>query len=179
MKTVVWIGRYVRGGFAPGARRNVKALLPYVDKLIVAPLYVLPEDHELYPFVEDFDEGEGDFFKVVNHLPITDPTADAYYSVFEFDQIPPQWAEIFDNAKLIMTESHFCKEIFSKQVKDPSKIHVIPYILPKSIREFDPHGKKFRPWPSDQFVFGNIFEWVPRKVHERTIIAFLNEFLRL
>src|SRR6056297_2248150 len=178
MKIVVWIGRFLRGGFAPGARRNVKALAPFVDKIIVAPLYVLPENHSLYPYVEDFDEEVQDIFKVVNHLPVTDPTADGYYSVCEYDRIPERWVEILNSAKVIMTESHFCKRIFSQQINNAEKIHVIPYILSSDFIHYDPNGHIFRPQNTkkDDFLFGSVFEWVPRKVPERTIKAFLKEF---
>src|SRR6056297_2575687 len=113
MKPVVWIGRFVKGGFAPGAKRNVQALIPFIKDIIVAPLYVLPEDHELRPYVKFFDEDEEDLFKVVNHLPVTDPTADGYYSVWEFNEIPEEWVQIFNRAKVVMTESTFCKKVFS------------------------------------------------------------------
>ena len=187
MKKIVYIGRYLRGGFAPGCRRNVRALLKYTEDLTVAPLFSLPKDHEFEKYVGDVEDDESEF-KVVHHLPTTDPTGDAYYSVWEYDRIPENWVDIFnqERTKLIMTESQFCKDVFSKQINDPSKIHVIPYILPQSIINFDyAHSLKqatnifknlYQIKSEGGFLFGSIFDWVPRKVPERMIYAFLKEF---
>jgi glycosyltransferase involved in cell wall biosynthesis len=72
-----------------------------------------------------------------------------------------------------MTQSNFCKNVFSNQISDSSKIHVIPYIIPA---EFSPKGPRIRKFKDDTFVFGSVFEWVSRKMPELMIEAFMREF---
>ena len=88
MRRIAWIGRY-RGysGFAQATRRYVASLLPLIDNLIIAPLEVLENSDPYQPLVGDIEDSD---FKLVNHLPTTDPEANAYLSVYEFDRIPEE-----------------------------------------------------------------------------------------
>lgn len=175
MKTsnLVWIGRY-RGhmGFATATREYIMALLPHVPDLKIAPLEVLEEGNSMRKYLVDFPLDD-DVVKVVNHLPTTDPEADAYLSVWEYDRIPEEWAEIFNRATVVMTQSTYCRDVFAAQIEEPSKIHVIPYIIPAC---YTPEGPRSRLLDEGTFVFGSVFEWVPRKCPERTIQAFTEEF---
>ncbi len=171
MRRIAWIGRY-RGysGFAQATRRYVASLLPLIDNLIIAPLEVLENSDPYQPLVGDIEDSD---FKLVNHLPTTDPEANAYLSVYEFDRIPEEWIPILNQAQLILTQSHFCQGLFAKLINDPSKIHVISYILPDTA---SPEGEQLRFDSPDVCIFGSVFEWIPRKAPERMIEAFLNEF---
>ncbi len=175
MRRVVWIGRF-RGysGFANATRGYVSALLPLMDNLSIAPLEVLDPDDPLRVYLARLPL-DGGAFKVVNHQPTTDPEADGYFSVWEFDRIPEEWANIFQKARIIFTQSTFCKNMFARAVGSPANIHVVPYILPS---QYQPTGLANRFFPRDTFVFGSVFEWVPRKAPELTIQAFTQEFDR-
>ncbi|MHA1341323.1 MAG: glycosyltransferase [Promethearchaeota archaeon] len=172
-RKIVWIGRF-RGysGFATSTREYFLSILPYFHKLYIAPLEVLKENDPLKQYLVPLPLEDTEL-KIINHLPTTDPEAEVYFSVFEYNRIPDSWIPIFNQARLIMTQSNFCKQIFSQFIDDPSKIRVVPYILPKNFRG---DGPKIRYFPEDIFVFGSVFEWVPRKVPERTIKAFVEEF---
>ncbi len=175
MRQVVWIGRF-RGhkGFATATREYVNALLPRLPTLSIAPLEVLEADDPLRAHVAP-QPLDADAFKVVNHQPIMEPEADCYFSIWEFDRIPTEWVDILKKARLIITQSTFCKDMFARAVGRSTNIHVVPYILP---REYMPDGPVIRHASDGTFVFGSVFEWVPRKVPELTIKAFEQEFDR-
>ncbi len=174
MKPLVWVGRFRGyGGFARATRLYFTTIQDYVEEVIAAPLEVLETGDPLEPFVkEDFPE---ESFELVNHLPVTDPVADGYLSVIEFDWVYPQWIKPLEQAKLILTQSSFCRDIFSEVVRDPSKIKIVPYILGE---EFKPEGEILRYCPPETCAFGSVFEWVPRKMPELLIQAFSEEFNR-
>jgi glycosyltransferase involved in cell wall biosynthesis len=175
MRRVVWIGRFRdHKGFATATREYVNALLPRLPGLTIAPLEVLGPDDPLRAHLAP-QPVEGEAFKVVNHQPIMEPEAECYFSIWEFDRIPTEWVEILQNARLILTQSTFCKDMFARAVGRSANIHVVPYILP---RQYVPGGPVNRLTPRDTFVFGSVFEWVPRKVPELTIKAFEHEFDR-
>ncbi|MHA1791888.1 MAG: glycosyltransferase [Promethearchaeota archaeon] len=172
-RNIVWIGRF-RGysGFSNSTREYFKSLLPYYENLYLAPLEVLEPADPLRKYLAHLPLNDTEL-KVVNHVPITEPEAEVYFSVTEYNTIPDEWAEIFNQSRMIFTQSRFCKEAFSTKIEDPTKIHVIPYVIPEN---FLPEGPKSRYFTDDVFVFGSVFEWVPRKVPDRTIRAFVNEF---
>jgi len=172
-RKIIWIGRF-RGysGFAVASREYFLVTKQYFNNLYLASLEVLEDADPLKQYSISLPI-EDSALKIVNHLPITEPDAEVYFSVFEYDRIPDTWIDIFNRSKLIMTQSNFCKNIFSKFIDEPLKIHVIPYILPNN---FFPEGKKIRYFPENIFIFGSVFEWVARKVPERMIQAFVEEF---
>jgi len=171
MRPLVWAGRFRGyGGFSQSTRGYVQSLIPLVDKLIIAPLEVLEPSDPLNAFVKPFNDED---FRLMNHGPNKDPEANAFLSVWEFDHIPQDWIDPFVQAKIILTQSHFCAEIFAKAIGDRSKIHVISYILPPSA---SPIGPTIRNFGKEYFLFGSVFEWVPRKMPELMIQAFQEEF---
>lgn len=177
MKTLVWVGR-LRGtsGFAVATREYVRALLAWKflpkEKLVLAPLSVLESDDPFWEFVS-LEDPPGPSFELVNHLPTTDPEADGYFSVTEFDTVPARWVPLLDRAELVLTQSQFCREAFAGVVRDPTKIHVVPYILP---RHFQPTGPATRFFPGDVCAFGSVFEWIPRKQPALLLEAFSRAF---
>jgi glycosyltransferase involved in cell wall biosynthesis len=173
MKTLVWVGHF-RGtsGFAIATREYVHAFMRHYPSVQIAPLVALEPENPFAPYVRPNSRREG-AFELVHHLPTTDPEADAYFSVIEYDRVLPGWGPLLDQAKIVFTQSHFCKEVFVKEVSDPSKIHVVPYILPPG---FTARGLRLRYFPKTTFVVGSIFEWIPRKLPEILIRAFVEEF---
>jgi glycosyltransferase involved in cell wall biosynthesis len=174
MKDIVWIGRFRgSGGFATAAREYVLATREAGIDLRIAPLMeTLENDDPLHAFEAPLPLPD-DTFRILNHQPIMDPDAQAFLSVWEYDRIPNEWVDSFDQAVVVMTQSTFCRDMFACQVSDPSKIHVVPYIVPAQYR---PKGDVYHFAPPGTFVFGSVFEWVPRKVPELTIQAFTEEF---
>ncbi|HME51977.1 MAG TPA: glycosyltransferase [Candidatus Lokiarchaeia archaeon] len=175
MRQVVWIGRF-RGhsGFATATRGYVNALLPRMKNLSIAPLEVLEPEDSISSYRAQLPL-RGDEFKVVNHHPTMDPEAECYFSVCEFDRISTEWADILSRARLVLAQSTFCTSIFSEAIGNSANVHVIPYIIPQ---QYVPGCEFIRLFPEDVFIFGSVFEWVPRKVPERTIQAFTEEFDR-
>jgi glycosyltransferase involved in cell wall biosynthesis len=178
MKELVWIGHF-RGqnGFATATREYFYSLLPFIPNLKLAPLEVLEETSEFqrYQAPLPLNEDNPNLVKVINHFPTTDPEAPIYLSICEYDHIPKEWVSILNQAKLIMTQSTFCRNIIANQINDKSKIHVIPYILPM---EFKPEGEKMKYFDDTIFTFGSVFEWTLRKVPFITIQAFIQEFTK-
>jgi len=113
--------------------------------------------------------------RILHQIPTVMPDADGYYVVTEFDQPTYGSISIMQKAKIILTESTFCKKIFAKYV-DPDIIHVINYPLdplfsPEGLKlKFDDKVEEFG------FKFLSIFEWVMRKCPELLIEAFTEEF---
>ncbi|MHA1369733.1 MAG: glycosyltransferase [Promethearchaeota archaeon] len=173
MRDLVWIGRFRGyGGFATSTREYFKATRLYLPTVKLASLEVLDAGDPLRKFLVRLPL-KGNELKIVNHQPTTDPEAEVYFSVWEYDRIPGVWIDIFNQSKLIMTQSTFCRDIFAGCIDDPEKIKVVPYILPRAYHE---PGKILRLFSKEIFVFGSVFEWVPRKVPELLIKAFSNEF---
>ncbi len=171
MKPLIWVGHF-RGisGFATATREYVKAFMRYYPDVIIAPLVALEPGDSFSPLVKEAPRGA---FELVHHHPTTDPEADAYFSIVEYDTVLPEWKPLLENAKVVFTQSEFCRGVFEKAVTDPGKIHVVPYILPPGI----PSRAHYLPlFPRDKFVVGSIFEWVPRKVPQLLIQAFVEEF---
>ena len=127
------------------------------------------------PGLEDLQKkDEKDRFNLLREIPTVDPYADGYYTVTEFDQ--PTWGSIslLMKSKFTITESEFCKKIFSEFTKNPIEI-----IQPPIEDNFVPNGKrvKFNSEIEDfGFKFLAIFEWVMRKDPYLLIKAFCDEF---
>lgn len=113
-------------------------------------------------------------FNLLREIPTVDPFADGYYTVTEFDQ--PTWGSIplLMKSKFTITESEFCKSVFSEFTKNE-----IGIIQPPLTPEFKPDGKKakFNSEIDDfGFKFLAVFEWVMRKDPYTLIRAFCEEF---
>ncbi len=171
MKPLVWVGHF-RGnsGFATATREYVRAFMRHYPDVLIAPLAALEASDPFSPLVK---EAPRDAFELVHHHPTTDPEADAYFSIVEYDRVLPEWEPLLEKAKVIFTQSEFCRGVFEKAVTNPGKIHVVPYILPPGIPSRSHHLHTF---PGGKFVVGSIFEWVPRKVPNLLIRAFVEEF---
>jgi len=115
-----------------------------------------------------------DRFQLLHQIPTVRPEADGFYTVTEFDQPPYGSISPIRNAKLILTESTFCKKIFEEFTD--AEVHVIHYPIdpqfkPSGVKlRFDPMIEKFR------FKFLSMFEWIMRKDPYTLIQAFTEEF---
>ncbi len=180
IKKVIWRA-YYNGvtGYINASRKYPYAMNNMGIKCEIDPINPLLPNHPMQDMVcKDFTNG----FKVLHQLPTVDPNCDGYFTVTEFDKIPPYWEPPLRQAKIILTQSKFCKEIISKSEGiDPQKIHICHYILDENMVPKGPNyrNKIFvgnRPISSFEFVFGSIFEWVARKKPELMWQAFIEEF---
>ncbi len=171
MRPLLWVGHF-RGvsGFATATREYVRAFTRHYPDVCIAPLAALEPSDPFAPLVKEAPRGA---FELVHHHPTTDPEADAYFSIVEYDRVLPEWEPLLENAKVVFTQSEFCRGVFEKVVTDSGKIHVVPYILPPGLPT---RAHNLRTFPRDKFVVGSVFEWVPRKVPQLLIQAFVEEF---
>lgn len=151
-----------------------KLIIKAMDEVGV-DLRLVNLDKAIIPEFEHLQKKEDkERFNLLREIPTVDPNVDGYYSVTEFDQ--PTWGSIplLMKAKHIITESEFCKNVFSKFAKCP--IDIIQLYITD---EFKPEGKKavFGNKIEDfGFKFLGIFEWVMRKDPYTLIKAFCDEF---
>jgi len=100
-------------------------------------------------------------FQLLHQIPTVKPDADGFYTVTEFNE--PTYGSIspLRNARLILTESEFCKKIFEDFSK--AEIGIIHYPIDPSFKpdgtiyKFSEVIERFR------FKFLSVFEWVMRK----------------
>jgi len=113
-------------------------------------------------------------FQFLHQIPTVRPGVDGFYTVTEFDQPPYGSISPIRNAKIILTESEFCKKIFEEFTD--SEVHVVNYPIDPQYRpkgskyQFDPVLDQFR------FKFLSVFEWMMRKDPYTLIQAFAEEF---
>lgn len=113
-------------------------------------------------------------FQLLHQIPTVKPDADGFYTVTEFDE--PTYGSIspLRRAKLILTESEFCKEVFQEFTK--TEIGVIHYPIDPmfkptgTVYKFSEVIERFR------FKFLSVFEWIMRKDPYTLIEAFVEEF---
>jgi glycosyltransferase involved in cell wall biosynthesis len=114
---------------------------------------------------------------ILHQIPTVSPQEKGYFTVTEFNICPPEWWWSLLQSELILTQSRFCKDTFSKiEGIDKSKIHVVYYPMPSYCVE---KGKDIREklgLKQDTFVIGSCFEWVARKKPELMWQAFNEEF---
>lgn len=113
-------------------------------------------------------------FQLLHQIPTVNPFADAFYTVTEFDQPPYGSISPMRNAKLILTESEFCKKIFEEFTK--AEMHIIHYPIDPM---FKPTGSKYKFTPDIEkfrFKFLSVFEWIMRKDPYTLIESFVEEF---
>lgn len=184
MKQLIWRGYFDGvGGIVHATNSIVKSMIDVGMELKIAPVRPITDNHPLVKHVATLEELNAGF-DVLHQLPTVMPNSTAYYCVFEFETCPEEWHIPLNNAKLIITQSEFCKEIFERVPGiDKSKIHVAYFPLDPN---FKPEGvnlknliknRKSAMFLSDyDFVFGSLFEWVARKKPELMWAAFMEEF---
>lgn len=184
MKQLIWKGFFGGyGGIVHASNSLVKAMLSVGMELKIAPLKPIEPTHELVKHVateKEMNEG----FDVLHQLPTVSPNSTAFYCVTEFETVPEEWHLPLMNCKLLITQSEFCKESFSRIPGiDKNKIHVAQFPLDPI---YKPEGinlknkiknKKSGMFLADyDFMFGSMFEWVARKKPELMWTAFMKEF---
>jgi len=115
-----------------------------------------------------------DRFQLLHQIPTVMPRADGFYTVTEFDE--PTYGSIspLRRAKLILTESNFCKEIFEEYNK--GEIGIIHYPIDPMFKPTGPIYKFFDVIEKFRFKFLSVFEWIMRKDPYTLIEAFIEEF---
>lgn len=125
---------------------------------------------------------------VITHQVPTHPRK-VYFCTTEFDIPPEHWWENLENARMILTQSKFCKKIFSKiHGLDSRKIKIVHY--PIDLKPIEnkwelpepPTGiggglfEDYMDKRKKHFTFGSIFDWCNRKKPELMWKAFTESF---
>jgi len=113
-------------------------------------------------------------FNILHQLATVNPFSLGFFTVTEFDQPTYGSISILRKAKLVLTESEFCKRVFEEFTD--AEIHVIHYPLDPM---FKPDGVKFKFNPEIEkfgFKFLSIFEWIMRKDPYSLLKCFCEEF---
>jgi len=175
-RRIVWKGFFEGdSGYIQASKRY-----PLATKLVgydtaIMPLAPISKDNPLSKMV--IDKVKDDDLIIFHQIPTVSPSEKGYFTVTEFNVCPHEWWISLSNAEIILTQSKFCKDVFSKiEGIDKNKIKVVNYPLPEYCK---PEGgnvrHKFLP-DNNTFVFGSCFEWVARKKPELMWQAFTEEF---
>jgi len=178
MKTVNW------KGFFDGDTGYIHATqrYPLATELAGFPTAITPlnQMNPANPLSKMIYKGEP-ALTILHQIPTVSPSEEAYFTVTEFDVAPHEWWNSLRKAKVILTQSKFCKEIFAKiDGVDKQKIKIVYYPQAEC---YTPNGPNMRnlqvngkPLSQYDFVFGSCFEWVARKKPELMWQAFIEEF---
>jgi len=121
MIDVTWLNNFGPNGYGICGRGYVKILRDLGYNIKIFPYPYMDEKDELFPLTKTKVENPLDVYHAI-------PTVlkEAFYTVTEVRTPPDFMAYPLKEAKLILTQSKFCKESFSK-VTDPKKIHVVNF----------------------------------------------------
>jgi glycosyltransferase involved in cell wall biosynthesis len=169
-KQVVW------KGFFEGDSGYIRATqrYPLATEFAGLPVSIMPFNklQPTNPLNKYLYKG-GPCLQILHQIPTVSPNEEAYFTVTEFDVAPHEWWNSLRKAKVILTQSKFCRDIFAKiDGVDKQKIKVVYYPQPENCV---PNGPKLNFGQYD-FVFGSVFEWVARKKPELAWEAFIQEF---
>ena len=176
---VVWKGFFEGDtGYIVATRQYVAATELAGLKTSIMPLQPLQANNPLNKYIMPI---ERDDLVILHQIPTVSPREQAYFTVTEFDIPPHEWWIPLSQSKLILTQSKFCRESFSKIPGiDKNKIKIVNFVVPQSL---SPKGDTIRdtliynkPMNDYACVFGSIFEWVSRKKPELMWQAFTEEF---
>ena len=153
-------------GITNSAVQMLKALDLAGIEYRIHPLGGLPENHPLIEKVATTQEYFNDDNEIILHqLPTVNPKADSYYSVFEFDIPPVEWWNLLRKSKHLLTQSHFCRNIFNRIPGMDKDIHILPFPADKRFKRSGPNmrnrirntttGKLISDY---EFVFGSTFQ---------------------
>lgn len=173
MKTVVWKGFFEGdSGYIHASQRYPLATILAGFSAAVAPLTQL---HPQNPLNNILWHGQGESLGILHQIPTVSPKEEGYFTVTEFDVAPHEWWNSLRKAKVILTQSKFCKEIFSKiDGVDKQKIKIVYYPQAES---YNPKGETIDfKLENNPFIFGSCYEWVARKKPELMWQAFTEEF---
>jgi len=177
-KTVIWRG-YFSGssGYTQATKRYPIATVMAGYNTKIMPMDNLDPKDPLSTLLVRSDKDLENSLQIVHQIPTTVPNLEGYFTVTEFNMCPPEWWESLLHAKLILTQSKFCKDIFgSIPGMNKSKIKVVYYPMPAYCVEKGPNLRQKLHFNNDTFIIGSIFEWVARKKPELMWEAFINEF---
>ena len=171
MKKIVWKGFFEgSGGYINATKKYPLALMKAGMDVGIIPMRPLKKENPLNRYVV---KDTKNCFTVLHQTPNISPNEEGYFTVTEMEQCPPSWWKPLDECKVILTQSEFCKSIFSK-VADKDKIHVVHFPLDYSMQ---PLGDKLKyDGTNYRFTFGSVFQWVARKKPELMWQAFMEEF---
>ena len=135
----------------------------------IIPFKPISEDNPLTKYI--IKEKREDDIIILHQIPATNSNVDGFYTVTEFNRVHPTWEPLLSNAKVLITQTEFCKKIFSKiEGINQNKIFVLP---PKIHLDGNCLVDVSMP---EGYIFGSVFEWVARKAPQRMWQAFMEEF---
>lgn len=172
MKGILWKGFFDGfSGYSTVTREYVRILDESGCDIKIWPLMPMNKNNPMNALIAKRKE---DRFSIVHQIPPVFRDEDGMFTVTEFDSIPNDWWMPMLKAKLIMTQSNFCKDVFSNIPSiDKSKIHVV---YSPTVSNMDNMGNKLEFDKKYDFLFGSVFEWVARKKPELMWQAFIEEF---
>jgi len=180
MKKVILKG-YFDGetGYIVASRKYPMAIKEAGFECEIEPLRPLASDH---PMKSMITQNKDNSFTILHQVPDTSPNEEAYFSVIEVDIPQCNWWIPLNKAKLLLTQSTFCKKSFSRIPGiDGNKIHIVNFILDDIYKPEGEILRLFHPQEGEMlkhssFVFGSAFDWITRKRPELMWKAFIEEF---
>ena len=159
-----------RGGYNMIARALV-GLMNYIPEIDVKIQdFGQPAQELAYLYQKEQDNR----IQLCHQVPTSFPGFSHYYTVTEFDQPPYRSISPMRAAKLLLTQSNFCKEVFEDTCHTDTK--VIHYPIDTQLKPTGPKYKFTGNISQFRFKFLSMFEWSHRKDPYTLINAFCKEF---
>lgn len=168
---IKWINNFGHNGYGICGRRYAKVLIKMGHNVKVSPQPYMLKADELFPWTQT--ELKEPSISVWHGIPTV--PAQVYYTVTEVKQPPDYMVWYMKEAKMIMTQSRFCKESFSR-ITDPEKIHVVNF--PFFRGQYSPVGPKpvLKMAKDYKFKFFTVARYDVRKNLKPMMKAFAEEF---
>jgi glycosyltransferase involved in cell wall biosynthesis len=159
-------------GYAEAARQYCLALKRLGVDLITTSL-----DNRFFAsfgwMAEACKQKKDGHFTVMHDIPALPQPG--YYTTFEYNRAPDQWALPLRHAQVVMTPSEFSKNSLAA-ICDKEKIHVVHHGVSERFTPFGPSAELESDVELPTFKFLSVFEWVERKCGDRLVKAFQQAF---
>jgi len=166
MIDIEWLNNFGPNGYGICGRMYVEILHNMGYKVKIIPYPFMDENDVLFPLTKTETK---DPLKVTHAVP-TIP-AECFYTVTEVKKPPDFMSYHLQNAKMIMTQSRFCKKSFSR-VTSKEKIHVINFPFLRGL--YTPDGPKLKLNIDDEYTFK--FFTVARVDVRKNLVPMMNAF---
>ncbi len=180
MKKVIFKGFFDGDtGYIVASKKYPLAIKEAGIECEIEPLRPLEEKNPLKDMVV---KDKSNSLTILHQVPDTSDNEEAYFTVTEVDIPQTRWWIPFSRAKLILTQSTFCKKAFARiPGVDGNKIHVVNFILDDIYKPEGEIKRLYHPIDGDflrppPFIIGSAFDWVIRKKPEIMWKAFIEEF---
>ena len=181
-RRIVWKGFFNGStGYINASRRYAQLTYEIWKDTVIAPYREIGKDDPIHKLV--INDVRKDDLHILHQIPTVSPNEEAYFTVTEFNIPPHEWWISLNKAKLIITQSKFCRDSFARiDGVDKSNIKIVNYPLPDIVKEGPSSREKYINYANQRlgfnnpFIFGSVFEWVCRKKPELMWEAFTQEF---